>query len=204
MGFEAVDMARKALIYLWKEQCSRLAPLPSMEPNPRKDIPLMRAIDGYEVKLVYDSATQSDIRTTACSIRDPYTNAQFLRMLSFLWRGVPPVRQQGKRPYNGARRYQHIRERLCLLARHHMLLRDEDIRNASLSDAFSLQERNALPGSGTALGVVLCLPRGKTNKKGENMYATAFRHKIPHRCTVGGFAFYLFERFEVLPTVSLL
>ncbi|GJJ67805.1 hypothetical protein EMPS_00151 [Entomortierella parvispora] len=52
VGHEAVDMARKALIFLWKEQCSRLAPLPSIEPNPRKDIPLMRAIEDYEVKLV--------------------------------------------------------------------------------------------------------------------------------------------------------
>jgi len=55
VGFEAVDMARKALIFLWKEQCSRLALLPSLEPNPRKDIPLMKAIEDYEVKLVYDS-----------------------------------------------------------------------------------------------------------------------------------------------------
>ncbi|KAF9272275.1 hypothetical protein BGZ74_005351, partial [Mortierella antarctica] len=62
VGFEAVDMARKALIFLWKEQCSRLAPLPSLEPNPRKDIPLMKAIDDYEVKLVYDSVNQSDHR----------------------------------------------------------------------------------------------------------------------------------------------
>ncbi|KAG0008207.1 hypothetical protein BGZ81_004236, partial [Podila clonocystis] len=48
VGFEAVDMAHKALIFLWKEQCSRLMHLPSHEPNPHKDIPLMKAIDDYE------------------------------------------------------------------------------------------------------------------------------------------------------------
>lgn len=90
-----------------------------------------------------------------------------------------------------------MRERLCLLAWHHMLLRDKDIRNANLSDTFSLLQRNSAAGSGTALGLVFCLPRGKTNKKGENMYATTFRHKNSNRCTVGGFAFYMFERFEV-------
>ena len=65
-----------------------------------------------------------------------------------------------------------------------MLLRDEDIRNANLSDIFSLLHRHSAPGSGSAFRLVFCLPRGKTNKKGENMYATAFRHNI-HRCTVG-------------------
>ena len=190
-------MARKALIFLWKEQCSRLAPLPSLQPNPRKDIPLMKAIDDYEVKLVYDSVNQSDHRATACSIRDPYIPSEFIRMLSFLWRELPPIQRKGKRSYNRTTRYQHMRERLCLLARHHMLLRDEDIRNANLSDTFSLLQRNSAPGSGTALGLVFCLPRGKTNKKGENMYATTFRHKSINRCTVGGFAFYMFERFEV-------
>jgi len=79
-GFEAVDMARKAFIFLWKRQSSRLAPL-SLEPNPRKDIPLMKAIEDYEVKLVYDSVNQSDSRATACSIRNPCTTSDFIKML---------------------------------------------------------------------------------------------------------------------------
>lgn len=202
IGFEAVDMARKALIFLWKRQKSYEALLPSEEPHPRKDLPLMKAIEEYEIKLVFDSASSSDIRLTACSIQDPYTPVQFRRMLSFLWREELHRQVEGKRAYNNSGRYQYMRERLALLARHHMLLRDEDLRNANLLDIFSLVERHTAPGSGLALGVIICLPRGKTNKTGQNQYATAFRHEDLNRCTVGGFAFYMFERFEVRDFVT--
>ncbi|KAF9272815.1 hypothetical protein BGZ74_005061 [Mortierella antarctica] len=68
VGFNAVDMACKALIFLWKAQSSQLALLPSTEPHPQKDIPLMKAIEEYEIKLVFDLASASDTQTTACSI----------------------------------------------------------------------------------------------------------------------------------------
>lgn len=61
IGFEAVNMACKALIFLWRRQSSWEALLPNEEPHPWKDIPLMKAIEEYEIKLVFDSATSSDI-----------------------------------------------------------------------------------------------------------------------------------------------
>ncbi|KAF9939591.1 hypothetical protein BGZ65_010101 [Modicella reniformis] len=149
---ETVGCARKALIYLWKEQRSRIALEPNPASNPRFDIPLKTAIDDYELK--------------------------------------------AKRTYDATSRFQYIREHLCLLARHHLLLRDEDIRNLNLSDIFNIQMRHHAPGSSLASGLVFCLSRGKTNKKGVKLYATAFRHKNFLRCTVAAFAFYMLERFQ--------
>jgi len=102
-----------------------------------------------------------------------------------------------KRIYKNQKRFQFMRERLCLLARHHMLLRDEDIRNLDLANTFNIQTRHPAPGSTLASGIVFCLTRGKTNHKGVELYATAYRHKNFLRCTMGGFAFYMLERFQV-------
>ncbi|KAF9176257.1 hypothetical protein BGZ49_006465, partial [Haplosporangium sp. Z 27] len=76
-----------------------------------------------------------------------------------------------------------------------MLLRDEDIRNLNLVDIFNIQTKHHAPGSMLASGLVFCFIRGKTNRKGIKMYATAFRHKNFLRCTMGAFAFYMLERF---------
>ncbi|KAG0006923.1 40S ribosomal protein S22 [Modicella reniformis] len=54
---ETVGSARKALVYLWKEQRSRIALEPNPALNPRYDIPLKTGIDDYEVRLVYDNRT---------------------------------------------------------------------------------------------------------------------------------------------------
>jgi hypothetical protein len=110
-----------------------------------------------------------------------------------------PLRQSpGKRTYNRRRRFQYMRERFCLLARHHMLLRDEDIRNLNLANTFNIQTMHPAPGSSLASGIVFCITRGKTNHKGIELYATAYRHKNFLRCTMGGFAFYMLERFQVI------
>ncbi|KAF9410952.1 hypothetical protein BGZ76_005405, partial [Entomortierella beljakovae] len=53
-------------------------------------------------------------------------------------------------------RFLYMREHLCLIARHQMLLRDEDIRNLILSDTFTVQSdcRGA-----KATGLVFCFSR---------------------------------------------
>jgi hypothetical protein len=101
------------------------------------------------------------------------------------------------RTYNGRARFPHIRERFCMTARHHMVLRDEDIRNLKLSDTFCIQQRHNTHGSQLATGLVFAISRGKTNKHRVRLFATAFRHKDFLRCAVGAFAFYMFERFHV-------
>ncbi|KAG0010297.1 hypothetical protein BGZ82_003515, partial [Podila clonocystis] len=83
-----------------------------------------------------------------------------------------------------------------MTARHHMVLRDEDIRNLKLSDTFCIQQKHNAHGSQLATGLVFAISRGKTNKHRVRLFATAFRHKDFLRCTVGAFAFYMFERFH--------
>ncbi|KAG0302531.1 hypothetical protein BGZ99_002968, partial [Dissophora globulifera] len=143
----SVDNIEKALIYLWKRQHSRDASCPNPAPNPRQDALLKAACEEYESGLVYDITTPGDRRTASCAVRDPYTEGKLIRMLSFLWREVPLPRYRSKRGYNSVTRFQYMRERLCIAARHHMLLRDEDIRNLNLSDTFNIQTMHPAAGS---------------------------------------------------------
>lgn len=125
-------------------------------------------------------------------------------MATYTWQQQPVHRTKGVRKYKCITRFPHIRERLCILARHHMLLRDEDIRNLNLSDVFATLNRKNAHGSIWACGLTFCLRRGKTNKKGTMLYATTFRHKDFRRCTVGAFAFYMLERFMVCKNICFL
>lgn len=122
----------------------------------------------------------------------------------YVWQQQPVHRTKGVRKYKCITRFPHIRERLCILARHHMLLRDEDIRNLNLSDVFATLDRKNAHGSTWACGLTFCLRRGKTKKKGAMLYATTFRHKDFRRCTVGAFAFYMLERFIVCKNTCLM
>jgi hypothetical protein len=194
---DTIRNIKKALIYLWNRQHSRDAPWPNPAPHPGNDKILKDAIEKYSVDLVYDAAVPGSSRKGTCSLRDPYSDAIFMRMLCYLWRNLPiKSSRRGARAYSSENRYPYHRERLCLLARHHMLMRDEDIRRLSLSDLFCIQSRHPAAGSQSATGLVFCIRKGKTNKKGIKMYSTAFRHKNFLRCTVGGFAFYMLERWQ--------
>ncbi|KAF9895953.1 hypothetical protein BX616_008472, partial [Lobosporangium transversale] len=100
ISIETVDCARKALIYLYKEQASSKVDWPNPAPHPRKDIPLKEAIEEYEGKLVYDTSFQGSTRTDTCSIRDPYNEKQFIRMALHTWGMKPMLRLKGKRVYH--------------------------------------------------------------------------------------------------------
>lgn len=99
--------------------------------------------------------------------------------------------------YNGCAWFPHMREWFCMTAWHHMVLRDEDIRNLKLSDTFCIQQKHNTHGSQLATGLVFAILHGKTNKQRVRLFATAFRHKDFLQCTVGAFAFYMFEWFHV-------
>ncbi|KAK3840206.1 MAG: hypothetical protein JOS17DRAFT_9859 [Linnemannia elongata] len=205
LALGSVENIRKAIQYLWKHQCRTEAPYPNPASNPRQYIPLNEAINAYGVDLVYGKiSTGTTTRRTTCLIRNPYSEKLFLRMLCFTWRMLPLRQTQGKRAYTRRRRFQYLRERFCLLSRHHMLLRDEDLRNLNLANTFNIQTMHPAPGSTLASGIVFCITRGKTNHKGVELYATAYRHKNFLRCTVGGFAFYMLERFQVSNSLYLL
>ncbi|KAF9108857.1 hypothetical protein BGX27_008193, partial [Mortierella sp. AM989] len=67
---------------------------------------------------------------------------------------IAPAQEPGKRIYIRKQcRFLHMRERLCLLARHHLVLRDEDIRNINLSSVFNIQTMHSAPGSRLASGL---------------------------------------------------
>ncbi|KAK3833241.1 MAG: hypothetical protein J3R72DRAFT_231522 [Linnemannia gamsii] len=192
-----VDNYRKACIYLWKLQSQRTTLCPNPAPNPRSDSPLNAAISDYGVRLVYAKASIGTTRDTLCEARDTYDGNKLVRMAMYTWKQQPVHRTKGIRKYSSITRFPYIRERLCILARHHMLLSDEDIRNLNFSDVFSTLNCKNATGSTWACGLTFCLRRDRPNKKGAMLYATAFRHKDFRRCTVGAFAFYMLERFMV-------
>ncbi|KAF9572075.1 hypothetical protein BGW38_008553, partial [Lunasporangiospora selenospora] len=187
---------KKAFIYLWLEQRASNIPYPNQAPHPGTDRALTKAIEQYTKSLVIERAITGTTRSSTCAGRDAYSEKQLLRMSSYLWRELPLPQQKGNRRYNARNRFQYMRERFCLLARHHMLLRDQDLRGLNISDLFNIQQRHPAKGSSLASGLVFCISHGKTNPNGVNVYATAFRHKNFLRCTVGAFAFYMLERFE--------
>ncbi|KAF9997049.1 hypothetical protein BGZ80_007094 [Entomortierella chlamydospora] len=128
--FGTVDNIKKAPIYLWRQQSASSAPYPNLAPNPRSDSLLNESVNEYRRSLIDDIATSGTTRTGACAVRDTYTEGELIRMSSYTWRMIPPVQEPRKRIH--ARKHHlflHTREYLYLLARHHMLLYDEDIHN---------------------------------------------------------------------------
>ncbi|KAF8977098.1 hypothetical protein BGZ46_007647 [Entomortierella lignicola] len=65
-----------------------------------------------------------------------------------------------------------------------------------LLKTLKLTTRHPAAGSKLAIALVFCISRGKTNRKGDNVYVEAIRHKNFIRCTVAAFAFLMLERFE--------
>lgn len=122
---------------------------------------------------------------------------KLVHMATYTWQQQPVHCTKGVHKHKCITQFPHICECLCILAQHHMLLQDEDIRNLNLSDVFATLNCKSANGSTWACGLTFCLQRGKTNKKGAMLYATAFCHKDFHHCTVGAFAFYMLERFMV-------
>ncbi|KAG0369126.1 hypothetical protein BGZ54_000240 [Gamsiella multidivaricata] len=112
VGIETMESARKAPIYLRKQQSAHTARCPNPVSNPRYDVPLRDAITEYECSPVYTRSLTGTTRTTTCSIRDPYTDKLFDRIISFTWRMLAPLKQRGKRAYNATHRFQHIRGHL--------------------------------------------------------------------------------------------
>ncbi|KAI7831721.1 hypothetical protein BC939DRAFT_148143 [Gamsiella multidivaricata] len=176
----------KAHIFLWKYQSADYLAYLNLVPSPRKNLVLRNTIKQYGENLVYTKTTKGETRTSTCSVRNPHTAKQLIQIASFTWRKLLVPGRVGKRVHDQAR-FPHIREHLNIPARHHILLRDEDMGNLMLSDVFSVQTRHNVPGSALALGIVFSLPRGKTNQRGVNIYTIVYRHRNFVRCTVAVF-----------------
>ncbi|KAF9536374.1 hypothetical protein EC957_011200, partial [Mortierella hygrophila] len=187
-----------------KAMRARTCTFPNNERSPRDDPLIRKAYRDYRRCLVYDEVFKGSTRQGSGLVRDPYTERQLITMLAFTWRQqaslpapLPPNSMKEKRSYDTTSRFPHIREHFCIAARHHMVLRDEDLRNMNLSDCSSIDETRYVPGSERAAGLGFCFHKGKTNPDGKRVYAAAFRNKNFIRCPVGAFAFYMLERFQI-------
>ncbi|CEP10095.1 hypothetical protein [Parasitella parasitica] len=83
---------------------------------------LWTTIKEYGHHLVYDQVPRNPDRAAHCIIRDSYKPGQLLKMLKSLWLSNSKT---------------SLRELLSISLRHHMLLRDEDLRYLNFSDYFS-------------------------------------------------------------------
>jgi hypothetical protein len=106
-----------------------------------------------------------------------YTVAEHIRCFLYAWR----------QPVNS--RSIMIREHLVLVARHSMLLRDENARYLDISD-YSMDTFVKQPG-GTqkVVAPVFSMRIGKTNTSGNVQLGTAVRHADVRRCSVGALPF---------------
>ncbi|KAG2214027.1 hypothetical protein INT45_005412 [Circinella minor] len=90
-----------------------------------------------------------------------------------------------------------LREMFSISARHHMLLRDQDLRNLNFADCFcTIIPKKQHRGTQQVVGLVFCLDKGKTLKEGEVKFACAIRHENVFRCPVGAFAFLMFSLLQ--------
>ena len=184
-GSEAVKQFRKVLMRLYDYQCLQR----SIEwPSPKSDQELKNLMSKYTDELLYGHLQTNQDRAAHCVIRDSYKPRQLVIMLKSLW--CSDVKGAGGR--------KAMRDLLYISARHHMLLRSEDLRHLNFSDCFStVISRKQHRGSQQAVALVFSKDRGKTLQQGEVAFACALRHEVVTRCAFSAFAFYMFELFQV-------
>lgn len=182
IGIEAVNQYKKVLIYLHgfqSEHRNRQLEWPS--PNKTKEV--VELIKKYEHDLVYDQVQTNEDRAAHCVIRDSYKPGEFIRILKSLWISESATA---------------LREMFSISSRHHMLLRDQDLRNLNFADCFcTIIPKKQHRGIQQAVALVFSLDKGKTLKEGEVKFACAMRHENLFRCPFSAFAFFLFSLLQV-------
>ncbi|KAG0227014.1 hypothetical protein BGW42_003259, partial [Actinomortierella wolfii] len=84
--------------------------------------------------------------------------------------------------------------RFNILAAHHMVLRDQDIRSMEFSEMFhKVVSPRVVRGTTQCDLLVVRLTNGKSNYMTRNRYSAVARHKNVRRCTFGAFALYMFS-----------
>ena len=180
LGIEAVNQYKKALMFLHEFQSScREVDYPS----PKKTKEVIDSIKKYEHDLVYDQVQTNVDRAAHCVIRDSYKSGELIRILKNLWISSSDT---------------GLREMFSISSRHHMLLRDQDLRNLNFADCFcTIIPKNQHKGMQQALALVFSLDKGKTLKEGEVKFACAMRHENIFRCPFGAFSFLMFSLLQV-------
>lgn len=120
-----------------------------------------------------------------------YTVAEHIRCLLHTWR----------QPINS--RSIMIREHFVLAVRHAMLLRDENVRHLNISDCSMDTFVKQPGGTQEVMALVFSMRIGKTNTSGNVQLGMAVRHADVRRCSIGAFAFYMLERFQVRKSLSI-
>lgn len=182
IGIESVTQYKKALMALPDYQ---FATRQITWPSPKVCKEVKNIIKEYSAKLIYDQVQTHADRAAHCIIRDSYRVGQLIRILLDLWCSNERL---------------HLRERFSIAARHHMLLRDQNLRNLNFSDCFStIISRTQHRGVQQAVALLFCLDKGKTLKVGEVKFACATRYYNLYRCPFSAFAFYMFSKLQEEP-----
>ncbi|CEP11841.1 hypothetical protein [Parasitella parasitica] len=115
-------------------------------PSPKQTKMLLDLIKKYGHDLVYDQVNTSGERGAHCVIRDSYKPAELVKILKTLWI---------------SKNKNFLREVFSISSRHHMLLRDQDLKNLNFSDCFyTVISRVQHCGNQQAIALVLSLDKG--------------------------------------------
>ncbi|CAO3630202.1 unnamed protein product [Mucor hiemalis] len=182
IGIESVKQYKKALMALHEYQFNTRS---ISWPSPKVCKEVKDVINQYGASLIYDQVQTNVDRAAHCIIRDSYKIGQLINLLFGLWCSTSKF---------------HLRERFSISSRHHMLLRDQDLRNLNYSDCFSnIVSRTQHRGAQQAVALIFCLDKGKTLKDGEVKFASAMRHSNIYRCPFSAFAFFMFSKLQEMP-----
>ncbi|OBZ81364.1 hypothetical protein A0J61_10587, partial [Choanephora cucurbitarum] len=90
-------------------------------PSPKKTKQLIDLLKNHVRDLIYDQVNRSANRAAHCVIRGSYKSGGFIRILKSLWDSSSRT---------------SLKEMFSISSRHHMLLRDQDLRNLNFADCF--------------------------------------------------------------------
>ncbi|KAG9061331.1 hypothetical protein KI688_007309 [Linnemannia hyalina] len=146
------ETASKAMAFLWKLQRERTCLFANNEPSSRDKGLTRKAYRKYRERLVVSEEFKGSTRQA----REPYTERQLITMLAYVASASAPsfstrAWRETEEPLRHLNTILHIREHICLAARHSMILRDEDLRHLNLTDVISIDRTRSVRGSKRAL-----------------------------------------------------
>ncbi|KAF9418933.1 hypothetical protein BGZ76_004319, partial [Entomortierella beljakovae] len=150
IGSESVKQHRKALMFLHAFQVEQR----SVEwRSPKFCTALKDIIKSYERSLLYDHVQTSQDRGAHCVLGGSYSTGQLITVLKQYWMSG-----------NGL----SIREMFCVSARHHMLLRAQDLSNLNFTDCFpTIISQKQHRGSQQVVALTFSSKIGKNLNEGE-------------------------------------
>ncbi|KAG0222287.1 hypothetical protein BGW41_006076 [Actinomortierella wolfii] len=184
VSVSVVEHVMSVLTALHRRQSEDNKLFPFTEP-PRKWPKIIQLEKGYSKTESTSGFHASDSREQHCEQRKFYEPEDLVAMADHLL-----TADEG----GDLAKIKMLGRRFNILAAHHMLLHDQDIRSMQFSEMFHKVAAPETACSTTQCDLlVIRLTKGKTNQKGQNRYVAAARHRNVHRCTFGAFALYMFS-----------